>query len=302
LPTALRRRSKRAAENIRDVVAAAVEPPHPIRVATRQAPAKVIPARRLLRSDRDVGAKLTRYDRRTAKAQLGTGGSADRIKKIVVSNLNQAGRASGLNHHLGEIEANHPIAVEILLENRLKRFQRRIGPRRGAENIRDVVAAAVEPPHPIRVATRQAPAKVIPARRLLRSDRDVGAKLTERAVRRYVSKRRTAPFCLNHLVMRVMPFQKGNQLGKNQTNQRRDTTIELIAQLNEMTSRIDGTKNTNLQRMVSNLIAKATTAFDEYNSNGELIKEGTGDLQAITEIMNRLDGKPSQKLYCEDCG
>jgi hypothetical protein len=59
-----------------------------------------------------------------------------------------------------------------------------------------------------------------------------------------------------------MPFQKGNQLAKgnqaakNSTNQRRDTTIELIAQLNEQTTRKGGKKNTKLQRMISNLIAK----------------------------------------------
>jgi hypothetical protein len=32
------------------------------------------------------------------------------------------------------------------------------------------------------------------------------------------------------------------------------------------------------------------------------VKEGTGDLQAITEIMNRLDGKPSQKIVGPDNG
>jgi hypothetical protein len=99
--------------------------------------------------------------------------------------------------------------------------------------------------------------------------------------------------------MRVMPFQKGNQLGKNSTNQRRDTTIELVAQLNELTRRLDGTKHTKLQRM---MIAKATTAFDVLDTNGNIIKEGTGDLQAITEIMNRLDGKPSQKIVGPDNG
>jgi hypothetical protein len=54
--------------------------------------------------------------------------------------------------------------------------------------------------------------------------------------------------------------------------------------------------------LVSNLITKATTAFDVLDTNGDIIKEGTGDLQAITEIMNRLDGKPSQKLVGPDDG
>jgi hypothetical protein len=99
-----------------------------------------------------------------------------------------------------------------------------------------------------------------------------------------------------------MPFQKGNQLGKNQTNQRRDSTIELIAQLNESSRNKDGSKNTKLHRMIRNLITKATTAFDVLDTNGNIIQEGTGDLQAITEIMNRLDGKPSQKIVGPDNG
>jgi hypothetical protein len=103
--------------------------------------------------------------------------------------------------------------------------------------------------------------------------------------------------CASH-----MTFQKGNRLGKNQTNQRRDTTIELIAQLNEQTTRKGGKKNTKLQRMISNLIAKATDAFDVLGAEGNIVKEGTGDLQAITEIMNRIDGKPSQKIVGPDNG
>jgi hypothetical protein len=33
-----------------------------------------------------------------------------------------------------------------------------------------------------------------------------------------------------------------------------------------------------------------------------LIKEGTGDLQAIQEIINRLEGRPSQKIVGPDNG
>ena len=39
-----------------------------------------------------------------------------------------------------------------------------------------------------------------------------------------------------------MPFQKGNQLAKNSTNHRRDSTVELVMQLNELTKNYDGTK------------------------------------------------------------
>jgi hypothetical protein len=76
----------------------------------------------------------------------------------------------------------------------------------------------------------------------------------------------------------------------------------LIAQLNEQATRVNGKKSTKLQRMIANLIAKATDAFDVFDANGKLIKEGTGDLAAITEIMNRIDGKPSQKLVGTDDG
>jgi hypothetical protein len=36
-----------------------------------------------------------------------------------------------------------------------------------------------------------------------------------------------------------MPFQKGNQLAKEHTNQRRDSTVELVTQLNELTKNFD---------------------------------------------------------------
>jgi hypothetical protein len=63
-----------------------------------------------------------------------------------------------------------------------------------------------------------------------------------------------------------MPFQKGNQLAKgnqfakNSTNQRRDSTIELISQLNELTRCKDGKKRHQLQRLIKNLITKAAYA------------------------------------------
>jgi hypothetical protein len=63
--------------------------------------------------------------------------------------------------------------------------------------------------------------------------------------------------CVNY-----MPFQKGNQLAKgnqfakNSTNQRRDTTIELIAQLNEQTTRKGGKKNLRVPPPPLKLVSK----------------------------------------------
>ena len=66
---------------------------------------------------------------------------------------------------------------------------------------------------------------------------------------------------------------------------RHDTTIELITQLNEMTKDVDGHKRTKLHRLIKNLITKATTADDVLDKDGNVIKEGTGVLSAIQEIL-----------------
>ena len=47
---------------------------------------------------------------------------------------------------------------------------------------------------------------------------------------------------------------------------------------------------------------KATTENDVVDADGNIVEEGTGDLQAITEIINRLEGKPSQKITGPDNG
>ena len=83
---------------------------------------------------------------------------------------------------------------------------------------------------------------------------------------------------------------------------RHDTTIELITQLNELTNYADGSKRTKLHRLIKNLITKATTADDVLDKDGNVVKEGTGDLSAIQEIINRLEGKPSQKIVGPDDG
>jgi hypothetical protein len=83
---------------------------------------------------------------------------------------------------------------------------------------------------------------------------------------------------------------------------RHDMTIELITQLNDLIKCADGSKRTKLHRLIKNLIAKATTADDVLDKDGNIIKEGTGDLSVIQEIINRLEGKPSQKIVGADNG
>jgi hypothetical protein len=84
-------------------------------------------------------------------------------------------------------------------------------------------------------------------------------------------------------------FQKGHKLAIGSHGQiRRDLTISLISKLNEPVDKRTG--QTKLQRVVSNLIALATGA-DEYDKKGKLVKRGTGDLAAIKEIFDRVEGR-----------
>jgi hypothetical protein len=62
----------------------------------------------------------------------------------------------------------------------------------------------------------------------------------------------------------------------------------LISQLNEIFDKRTG--QTNLQRVVSNLVAQASGA-DEYDEKGKLVKRDTGDLAAIKEIFDRVEGR-----------
>jgi hypothetical protein len=85
-------------------------------------------------------------------------------------------------------------------------------------------------------------------------------------------------------------------------NQRRDSTVELVTQLNELIKNYDGTKRTKLHRLIKNLITKATTGDDVLDANGKIVKEGTGDLTAILAIIDRLEGRPAQKIVGPDNG
>jgi hypothetical protein len=92
-------------------------------------------------------------------------------------------------------------------------------------------------------------------------------------------------------------FQKGHNLAIGSRGQiRRDLTIELISQLNEIFDKRTG--QTNLQRVVSNLVAQAAGA-DEYDEKGKLVKRGTGDLAVIKEIFDRVEGRAPQNPTVE---
>jgi hypothetical protein len=85
---------------------------------------------------------------------------------------------------------------------------------------------------------------------------------------------------------RMLPLTQNQQLGyaehaipkrksvskRTQHKLRRDSTIELVTQLNELIKSKDGSQRTKMHRMISNLIAKATTAFDVLDDKGNTCK------------------------------
>ena len=92
-------------------------------------------------------------------------------------------------------------------------------------------------------------------------------------------------------------FMKGgipNPTGNN--GLRRDLTMELIQQLHENMELPRGVRQrNNLHHIIKNLIEQAT-GKDEYDESGKLIKRDLGDLAAIKEIFDRLEGRPRQQI------
>ena len=75
--------------------------------------------------------------------------------------------------------ADHPVAIEILVEAVLQRFQRSAGSRHVAD-VREIFAVAVGGPDRIGVGARDLPGDLIAGCRLLRADRRPGAELAGR--------------------------------------------------------------------------------------------------------------------------
>jgi hypothetical protein len=93
---------------------------------------------------------------------------------------------------------------------------------------------------------------------------------------------------INSIGITDYAISKGHKFSPGVNGQlRRDATLELISQLNEVIKSGDGTKRPKLHRLIRNLITKATTGDDKIGKNGEII-EGTGDLTAILAIIDRL--------------
>jgi hypothetical protein len=94
-----------------------------------------------------------------------------------------------------------------------------------------------------------------------------------------------------------MTFKKGHKHAIGSNGQlRRDLTVELISQLNEVAKDPDGVHRPKMHRLVRNLITQATTSADEHNEKGKLVKEGAGNLTAILAVFDRLEGKAPQSI------
>jgi hypothetical protein len=108
-------------------------------------------------------------------------------------------------------------------------------------------------------------------------------------------------------------FKKGHKKSTGSRGQIRsgELTQVLISVLNEIDP-TDPKQRPKLYRVVDNLVTQATTALDKYeiktinytDKNGnehkidvktnKLLEKGAGDLLAIKEIFDRMDGKPKQ--------
>ena len=91
------------------------------------------------------------------------------------------------------IKTDYAVAIQVLIENRLERFQCIAIPRYRADQITGVVAVAVGGPHRVLVSASILPGNVVATCRLHRPDRRPTAKLTDRNVGAGIFQRRTRP-------------------------------------------------------------------------------------------------------------
>src|SRR5438552_3404720 len=132
------------------MVTAAIGIPDDVLISTRDFPGHLIAACRLLRADRHPAAELTCHNRCAAILEFRARATADAIKEKIAPSLNQTGRANRLDH---ATNTDYPIAVQVLMETGLERFQSGVISRHQA-NIGDVVAAAVGAPDRILTGAR----------------------------------------------------------------------------------------------------------------------------------------------------
>ena len=72
--------------------------------------------------------------------------------------------------------------------------------------------------------------------------------------------------------------------------------MELVQQLHENMELPQGLQQRNkLHHIIKNLIEQAT-GMDEYDESGKLVRRDLGDLAAIKEIFDRLEGRPRQQI------
>ena len=131
-----------------DIVAVAVGIPDRIQIGAGVLPGYLVSSCRLLRADWRHGAELSRYNRRAALFQRGARPAC--IKIIIAANLRQTDRSTGLDHRCRKTD--DPVAIQVLMEAGLERFQHIAGSRYEA-GIGDVVAAVVGCPNLILVGT-----------------------------------------------------------------------------------------------------------------------------------------------------
>ena len=94
-----------------------------------------------------------------------------------------------------------------------------------------------------------------------------------------------------------MPFKKGNTAAKDSKPLRRDMTLALIANLNDVDTfnTLFGEKRREfIDRIVENLVLHA--AWRDYVDKEGNKRRDIGDLAAILAIIDRLEGKPAQKI------